>query len=182
MLQIDVQMTPEMWDEVNEVFIEPEIETLRLEHSLISLSKWESKWCKPFLSRDTHTREETLDYIRCMVLNENVEPDVFNHIVDEQILEIQQYINAPMTATTFPKDNKPKSPSPEFTTSELVYYWMNSFGIDMKCEEWHLNRLLTLIQIHETKNAPKKKMSMQDLMARNKARNAANKKFFKSRR
>lgn len=183
MLQLSIPIGLEGWDEVKEEFIEPEIKTIRLEHSLISLSKWESKWHKPFLSRDKHTYEETLDYIRCMTITQNVNPEVYNHITDDIIKQVDEYINDPMTATTFPEDpNKSKSPSVETTTSELVYYWMTSFNIPKECETWHFNRLMTLIKICEVKNAPKKKMSMKDIMSRNKARNEANKKFFKSKR
>ena len=181
MLQLTIPISPEGWDEVKEEFIEPVTKTIRLEHSLVSLSKWESKWHKPFLTNDKHSYEETLDYIRCMTITQNVDPDVYNHIDDDLIRQVDAYINDPMTATTFPKDDKPTSPAIEITTSELIYYWMSSFNIPIECQTWHLNRLMTFIRICEVKNAPKKKRSIHDIMSRNKARNEANKKFFKSK-
>ena len=132
----------EMWDEVNEEFIYVEEQTLRLEHSLVSLSKWESKWCKPFLTKENKTIEETIDYIRCMTITQNVDPKVYNCITNEQINQVNQYIEAPMTATWFSKDKNTKT-SREQITSELIYYWMISLGIPFECQKWHLNRLLT---------------------------------------
>lgn len=182
MLRLEITISPEGWDPVKEEFVDPETKTLQLEHSLVSLSKWESKWHKPFLSKDKHTDEETVDYIRCMTITQNVDPEVYTHITDEQILQVNEYINNPMTATTFPKERKGGQVSNEQTTSELIYYWMVSFNIPAEYQKWHLNRLLTLIKVCEVKNAPNKKMSQHDIMAQNKARNAANKRFFSNRR
>ena len=173
MLEITIPAN-ECWDERTQTFVIIKEQTLRLEHSLVSLSKWESKWCKSFFSREDKTYEETIDYIRCMTLNTYVEPDVYNYLTDENIKQIGDYISAPMTATTF-SDNK-KGGSREQITSELIYYWMVSFNIPFECQKWHLNRLLTLIRICEIKNQPPKKMSKSQIASRNAALNAARRK------
>jgi hypothetical protein len=177
MLRIAVPVGPEEWDEEKEEFINPKIQTLQLEHSLVSLSKWESKWCKPFLSSKEKTIEETMDYIKCMTITQNVDPDLYNHLTAENIEKINQYIYAPMTATTF-SDGKTNKPNREIITSELVYYWMVALNIPFECQKWHLNRLLTLIRICNVKNEPPKKMSKRDVMSRNAALNAARRKQF----
>lgn len=172
MLRISVPISPEGWDEEKQEFVEPRTQTLQLEHSLVSLSKWESKWCKPFLSSNEKTYEETVDYIRCMTLTQNVDPDVYNHLTQKNIEEINKYIYAPMTATTFSEDKRGKS-NREIVTSELVYYWMIALNIPFECQKWHLNRLLTLIKVCNIKNAPPKKMSKRSIMGRNAALNEA---------
>ena len=101
MLRIEIPISPEGWDEEKQEFVEPKIQTLQLEHSLVSLSKWESKWCKPFFSTTDKTYEEVLDYIKCMTLTQNVKPEIYNYLTEKNITEITDYINAPMTATTF---------------------------------------------------------------------------------
>lgn len=175
MLQITVPVSPEGWDEKKQEFIEPKVQILQLEHSLISLSKWESKWCKPFLSSKEKTSEETMDYIKCMTITQNVDPDVYNHLTAKNIEDINNYIYAPMTATTFSEDRNGKS-NREIITSELVYYWMVALQIPFECQKWHLNRLLTLIRVCNVKNQPPKKMSKRDVMSRNAALNAARRK------
>ena len=175
MLQLTILLGPERWDEMNEIFIEPKKQVLQLEHSLVSISKWESKWCKPFLSKDVMTVEETIDYIRCMTLTQNVNPDVYNHITNENIRQVNEYIESPMTATWFTEEKNGKRSS-EQVTNELVYYWMTVLNIPFECQKWHFNRLLTLIRICNIKNQPPKKMSKKDIMSRNAALNAARKK------
>ena len=177
MLPIIVPLTPEEWDEKTEEFIAPKTQTLLLEHSLVSLSKWESKWCKPFLSSSDKTNEETLDYIKCMTITQNVDPDVYNHLTHENISQIDQYIYAPMTATTF-REDKTKRVNNQIITSELVYSWMVALNIPFECQKWHLNRLLTLIRVCEVNMQPPKKMSKRDVMSRNAALNAARRKQF----
>ena len=176
MLRLEIQMTPEKWDEKNEVFIEPKIQVLNLEHSLVSLSKWESKWCKPFITKQDKTVEETIDYIKCMTLTQNVSPDVYTHLTNQNIDQVNKYINAPMTATWFSEDKKNASTNREQITSELIYYWMITLGIPFECQKWHLNRLLTLIRVCDVKNQPKKKMSKKEIISRNRALNEARKK------
>lgn len=172
MLQLVVPMEPEMWDEVNEVFIPPKTVVLQLEHSLVSLSKWESKWCKPFLSNKGLTDEESLDYIKCMVISKNVNPEVFDHFTKDNVKAVIDYINAPMTATTFSKESNGKT-NKEIVTSELIYYWMIAYNIPSEYQKWHLNRLLTLIRVCGIKNAPPKKMGKGEIMRNNAALNAA---------
>ena len=171
MLQIVIP-GQEFWDEQKQEFINTKEQVLQLEHSLISLSKWEAKWCKVFLSKQEKTQEETIDYIKCMTITPNVDPEVYNNLTRENIKEIEDYIAAPMTATYFSSDNAGKS-SREQVTSELIYYWMIALNIPFECQKWHLNRLLTLIKVCNIKNQPPKKMSKREIMSRNAALNAA---------
>lgn len=180
MLQILVPTTVESWDEEKEEFITPKYQVLQLEHSLVSLSKWESKWCKPFFDRKEKSVEETLDYIKCMTITQNVNPEVYNNLTQENINAINKYIEAPMTATTF-SDNHKGSGSREIVTSELVYYWMVALNIPFECQKWHLNRLLTLIRVCNVKNQPPKKMSRREALSRNHALNAARRKQLNTR-
>ncbi len=169
----------EQYDPVNNEFIETKEQTLVLEHSLVSVSKWEAKWHKPFITKEKKTLEETLDYIKCMTITQNVDPNVYDFIDNKLIQEIYDYIDDSMTATTFSKDNSP--PSREIITSELIYYWMISLNIPVEFQKWHLNRLLTLIKVCSIKNAPPKKMSKRELMSRNRSLNAARRRSLNSR-
>ena len=162
-------------DEKQEFVCIAKEQTLQLEHSLVSLSKWESKWHKPFISKEEKTVEETIDYIKCMTMTQNVDSNVYNRLTRSNVEEINKYIDNPMTATTFYGDTQ-KGGSKETITSELIYYWMISLNIPMECQKWHLNRLLTLIRVCNIKNAPPKKMSKREIMSRNAALNAARKK------
>lgn len=177
MLRIKIPISPEGWDEKKQEFVEPKFQVLQLEHSLVSLSKWESKWCKPFLSKRDKTNEETLDYIKCMTLTQNVKPETYNRLTNDHVKQIYEYINAPMTATTFVEDKRTKG-SNEQTTAELIYYWMIALNIPLECQKWHLNRLLTLIRVCNIKNQPPKKMSRKEILSRNKALNEARRKQF----
>ena len=172
MLQITVPAV-EGWDESKQEFVNLKEQTLRLEHSLVSLSKWESKWCKSFFSKKEKTYEETLDYIKCMTLTQNVDPDVYTRLTRANVMEINKYIEAPMTATYFSEDKSSGGGGREQVTSELIYYWMIALNIPPEYQKWHLNRLLTLIRVCEIKNQPPKKMSKGELMRRNSAINAA---------
>lgn len=172
MLKIKIPSV-EAYDEKNNLFINIPETDLQLEHSLVSISKWESKWCKPFLTKDPKTNEELIDYIKCMTLTQNVNPDVYRFMPNNILEKINKYIEAPMTATTF-REEKNKQ-SREIITSEIIYYWMVSFNIPFECQKWHLNRLLTLIRVCSVKNAPQKKMSAREIMARNKALNKSRK-------
>lgn len=171
MLQLLVPISPEGWDEEREEFVEAKAETLQLEHSLVSLSKWESRWNKPFLSKTEKTSEEILDYIKCMTIPTEVDTVVYQKLTTKHYEQINSYISAPMTATTF-YDDKHNKNSRETITSELVYYWMVALQIPFECQYWHLNRLLTLIRVCNVKNAPPKKQSKSDIMRRNAALNA----------
>ena len=179
MLEIIVPET-ELWDEARQEFIYIDRTTLKLEHSLVSLSKWESKWQKPFLVKDPKTNEEMFDYIRCMCLNKAVDPKIFNALTPDNINAINKYINNLMTATTVNKDKK-NGINREIVTSELIYYWMIALNIPFACHTWHLNRLLTLIEVCNVKNAPPKKYSKRELMSRNAALNKARRQKYNSK-
>ena len=167
----------EFWDESTETFIVMKGQTLRLEHSLVSISKWESKWHKPFLSDKEKTTEETIDYIKCMTLTQNVNPDIYNRINQEHITKIKQYIEDPMTATTINR-TKNGRPNREQVTAELIYYWMIALNIPVEFQKWHLNKLLMLVEVCNIKNQPPKKMGKKELMSRNAQLNAARKAQF----
>ena len=172
MLQVTVPAR-EMFDEETNTFYTTPRTVLNLEHSLLSLKKWESKWKIPFLSTNDKTIEQSIDYIRCMTLNQNVDPLVYQNITPIIMLEVQEYINDPMSATTF-KENKTTSRK-QIVTSEIIYYWMVSYQIPFETQKWHLNQLLALIHVCENKNAPKKNMSRREIMAQNRALNEARK-------
>lgn len=178
MLQITIPAI-EQWDEQKQEFIQTKGQTLQMEHSLVSLSKWESKWNIPFLSKGEKTYEQTLDYIKCMTITPNVDSDVYNGLTSEHIEQINKYIEAPMTATTF-TDNKNGKGNREIITAELIYYWMISLNIPFECRKWHLNSLLTLIRVCNVKNAPPKKMSKRATVNQYAQLNAARRKQFSS--
>lgn len=180
MLQITIPIGPEGWDEVKEEFVKPEEKTLQLEHSLVSLSKWESKWCKAFLTKKKKTDEEVLDYIKCMTITRNVDPDIYDYLTNKNISEIEEYIEAPMTATVVREMNNGK-PNREVVTSELIYYWMLTLGIPFECEKWHINRLLTLIKVCNAKNSKPTKRSQGQIIRDYAAINEANKKKFNTK-
>ena len=178
MLRITIP-SAELWDANKQEFVYTKEQTLLLEHSLVSLSKWESKWCKPFLTNGTKTVEETIDYVRCMTLTQNVDPDVYRYLTNENVEQINKYIEAPMTATWFAEDPTAK-PNREVITAELIYYWMIALQIPFECQKWHLNKLFTLIRVCNIKNQPPKKMSKRDIASRNAALNAARRKKLNS--
>ena len=167
----------ELFDEVRNEFIFVKEQKLTLEHSLLSLSKWESKWHKPFLSKKEKTREETLDYLRCMTIN-SVDEEVYACLTPKMIERVDAYIGDSMTATTF---SDKKRPSHETITAELIYYWMVALNIPFECQKWHLNRLLTLVEVCSIKNQHPKKMSPRAIMQRNAALNASRRKALHSK-
>lgn len=166
----------EFYDEKHEVFVKLKELSINVEHSLISISKWESKYHKPFLDKKEWTEEETLDYIRCMTMNHSVPDYAYYLITPEQAEEIRRYIENPMSASIVP-DMKQGRVGREIVTSELIYYWMVSLQIPLECEKWHLNRLLMLVKVCNYKNAPPKKRSKNDVLKQqrniNEARKAA---------
>lgn len=173
MLQVVVPSS-EYYDEVKNEFIPVKGQVLQLEHSLVSISKWEAKWKKPFLTNDQKSSEEVLDYIKCMTLTQNVNPMIYYSIPSGALKEILDYISDPMSATVIRESNVgPKSRRSETVTSELIYYWMVALQIPFECQKWHFNRLMNLIRICEIKNTPPKKRSQADIMRSNTALNNA---------
>lgn len=170
----------ESWDEQKEMFVEtaPE-QVLQLEHSLVSISKWESKWKKPFMTKKEKTYEETMDYIKCMTITQNVKDETYDRLTLTNINTINDYIKDEMTATTFNSLQQPGSR--ETITSELVYYWIISLNIPMECQKWHINRLLTLIRVCNVKNTPPKKMNKREIASRYASLNAARRQQLNSR-
>jgi len=180
MLTIDVPSV-EIFNPSTNEFIQVEGKSLSFEHSLVSVSKWESKWHKPFFGVEKKTKEEVLDYIRCMTLTKNVDPRIYYGLTGDHIRTIEAYIDDPMTATTFTdnrKDAKPKAfgKNKKIITAEIIYYWMIAYNIPMECQKWHLNRLLTLVHVLDIKNQPNKKMGKKELYDRNRKLNAARRK------
>ena len=170
----------EQYDEAKNCFITTKEQSLRLEHSLVSLSKWETKWHKPYLSKQPKTVLEQIDYIRCMTLTQNVDPNVYTAITPRILEQVNAYINDPMTATTIRNRRNGRS-SNEIATAEVIYYWMISNQIPVEFQKWHLNRLMTLINVCSLKNGPQKKMSQKEIFAQNRALNAARRKRGRTR-
>jgi hypothetical protein len=162
MLRLKV-VTAEGYDETIGKFVEGDYVVLELEHSLASVSKWESKWEIPFLGSDKKTNEQVLDYVRMMFSGAEFPEELVPFLNKKNYDDINAYINAKMTATTFREMKQPASK--EIVTSELVYYWMIALGIPFECEHWHLNRLLTLIKVCNIKNQKQTKMTRQEQMA-----------------
>ena len=146
-----------MWDQANERFVKIGVSELHLEHSLDSISKWEGKWKKPFFSREEKTAEETLDYIKCMTLDENVNDAVYQLLTPEMGEAIGSYISDPMTATTF--TDRQTHRSREIVTAEIIYFNMVAYNIPPEYAFWHINKLLALIRVCSIKNGGEKKMS-----------------------
>lgn len=149
----------ELWDDEAEKFIYLDDTVLQFEHSLVSLSKWEAKYHKLFLTPEKKTDEEMLGYVEAMLITPNVDRSVLNNLNEEQVRSIDDYINDPMTGTTISQlpQNGPKSS--ERISAELIYFWMSQYQIDYECRHWHLNQLFTLIKIHHAKSQKPKKMS-----------------------
>ena len=171
------------WIEIPEIELYNELTTeiisykgckFKIEHSLVSVSKWESTWKKPFLHTELN-REEWIDYIRCMTITQNVDPMAYKLIPNKLLKEIQDYVMEQKTATVI-KDTGGKKRNGQLVTSELIYFWMASYNIPFECEKWHLSRLLTLIQVCSIESAPKKKMTKNEVYERQRAINRARRK------
>lgn len=175
MLSITIPAT-ELWDETQEAFVSVKEQTLRLEHSLVSLSKWESKHRKSFISNKDKTAEEVLDYVKCMTITQNVDPIVYSCLTRANVDEINEYIALPMTAVYFPDDPNGGRTSGDKVTAELIYYWMIAQNIPFECEKWHLNKLIALIRVCSMKNSGGQSMSKSDIYSRNRTLNAARRK------
>lgn len=176
----------ELWDESREVLVTIKKDReLSLEHSLVSLSKWESKWRKPFLSPEAKTQDEIRDYFRCMIINEDkdIEDEIGYAFTNEDMIKVQNYIDTPQTATSFPEEKNSEPRSNELMTSELIYYYLGQ----MQCpfiptENWHLSRVMTLIRIASFKNKPEKKLSYNDSVQQCEDINERNKRYFEEMR
>lgn len=173
MIKITIPEINELWDPRIEEFVTIKGCTITLEHSLISLDKWETKWHKPYLSREEKSEEEAVDYIRCMTLEKDVDPNVYYYIPEEEAKRIKEYIENPMTATTFEDLSDDHKANNEIITAEIFYFMMIQFGIPMEFRKWHLNKLLTLIKVCEIKtDTNQKKMSINETLINNKIENA----------
>lgn len=171
----------ECFDARTNTFVYTKAQTLQLEHSLVSLSKWESKWKKPFLEqKDTKTEEQMRDYIRCMTITQNVDPNVYMCLTMDNLKAINEYIDDSHTATWFSEDRSPKGPR-KIVTAEIIYHWMIALQIPESYQKWHLNRLLTLIRVCNIENTPPKKMSKSDIYKHNRALNASRRRATHSR-
>ncbi|MDD3040079.1 hypothetical protein [Bacteroides sp.] len=159
----------ELYDESLEMFVNIRERSLQLEHSLVSLSKWEQQWNKPFLTKTKKTPEESTDYIRCMTMTQNVDPEVYKFITNDILEQVSQYIEKTMTATIFSETEK--TINKEVITAEVIYYWMIALNIPFECQKWHLDRLLTLINVCNIKNQPKKKVNKKQIIDRNRRLN-----------
>lgn len=177
MLQITIPENEFFNDSTGE-FISIRKTTLRLEHSLLSLSKWEAKWHVPFLTEKEKTQEQCIDYIRCMTITPNVDPMVYLGLTKENFDAVNNYIDDPATATTIKETRK--SRSREIVTSEIIYYWMVSLNIPFECEKWNLNRLIMLVRVCSIKNEPPKKANRRDLYVRNNMLNQQRRKMLNS--
>lgn len=180
MLNLPIEET-ELYDDELEEFVVIKPIVLHLEHSLVSISKWESKWRKPFL--DPHaqrTLQENRDYVQCMTMNQHVDPAVYFALTNQDYQAVADYINSSQTATWFSNNNS-GAPSREIVTSELLYFQMVNFGIPFECQKWHLSRLLALIRICAIKNSPESKMSHAEILNANRKLNEARRKAARSR-
>lgn len=176
----------EYFDEITNEFIYVKGKSIVLEHSLLSISKWESKWKKPFpgyqpenvakINNIKFTPEEFIDYLKCMCITQNVDERIFTYLPGDILYKIKAYMEDPMTATTFKKLPGGSRSSNKIVTNELVYFWMASYRIPFEAAKWHINRLLTLINIASVENAPKKKMSSKEVADQHRAVNAARRK------
>ena len=185
MLEITIPKT-EAFDENSNRFIHIPETKLRLEHSLLSVRRWEAKYHKPFLNREAidsskltpveerEYNEELIEYIRCMTMDKVPDPKVYYAIPASEMKKINEYIQSPMTAHIEKRQPNRSGRRRETITAELIYYWMIQFGIPFECERWHLNQLLALIDVcseeankQASKNGYGKKMSRQEIYAQN---------------
>lgn len=172
----------ELWDPVEELFYYPKKQEITIEHSLVSLSKWESKWKTYFVGNTDITVAQFVDYVRCMTITQNVDPELYKCLYNDPdtIKKIADYMADPMTATTINEAALKLSGgnrliSSKRTTSELIYYWMTALNIPFECQKWHLNRLLTLIKVASIESQPPKKMGKADAMRQQSSINAMRK-------
>lgn len=171
----------ELWDPLKEEFITVKDQTILMEHSLLSVDKWESKWKKPYLSSDDKTPIEVIDYLRCMTITKDVSPYAYYAIPSDELKRIEAYIKDPMTATTIRDTRDVRGRKREIITSEIIYWQMTQLNIPMEWERRHLNKLLTLIQVGAIKSQPPKNMSKKDIAKQNRSLNAARRAKYHTR-
>ena len=171
----------ELWDEKNEQFIHIKGATLTLEHSLVSISKWEARWKKPFLGSAAKTKEESLDYVRCMTLTQNVDPDIYRNLDNRSMDLVNRYISENQTATWFSDKTGKKNSKKKTITSEVIYGWMVSLNIPFECQKWHLSRLLTLIHVCDVNNSSSNKLDKKQSALQRNALNAKRRKAHHSK-
>ena len=170
----------ELYMSESNTFITVREHKLKLEHSLMSIYKWESKWHKSFINTTDKSVDETVHYVKCMTITQNVDPLVYKCLTTENFRLINDYINDPMTATTFSDDQKQKK-NRKIITAEVIYARMLMAGIPLECEKWHLNKLLTLLRVCESYQSPPKKMNRNEMISQRKALNAARRKKYNSK-
>lgn len=174
----------EFWDEKKEEFVYSDSVTLKLEHSLVSISKWEAKHHKAFLSKKNQvamTKDEFIDYVRCMTISQNIEDDAYERLTNDNFKSINAYLNDPMSATQFPSGSSPKGGGGDVKTSEVIYYEMIMLGVPFECQKWHLNRLLKLIEVCSRKSGTSKHMSQSDIMRNNTRINAQRRNKYRTK-
>lgn len=185
MIEVTIPDYNDIFDERTSTFSSVKGRTLQLEHSLLSIKKWEAKWHKPFLKKDSNrTHEELIDYIRCMTLTPHVDPKIYEYIPKEEFERIIAYIQDPMTATWFSNKNKNQvgGSRGEIVTAEVIYAWMVILRIPVEFEKWHLNQLMTLIRVVNSKmSSNENKMTKRDVLRQNAAINEARKARLKSK-
>lgn len=170
----------EFFDETGSRFVKMEGGSFEIEHSLAAVAKWEARHGTPFFSMTDKTADESVDYIRCMTVTPDVNPDLYNRIDNELMAKINDYIATKQTATTIKMRAGLKKKS-EIITAEVVYYWMITLGIPSEYDQWHMNRLFTLIEVFNDKSGPQKKMKQKDILAQNRALNEARKTKYKTK-
>lgn len=180
MLRIEVPAF-EYYDERTSEFTQHKGAVLVLEHSLLSVSQWEAKWKKSFFLPEKKTHAQSIDYVRCMTINKDVNPLVYTRLKKSDFDKINAYIDDPMTATVITDNTKVPKHKNETITSEIIYWEMTEFNIPFECQKWHLNRLITLIRVCSIKNTPPKKMTNKDILAQNRALNMARRNKSRSR-
>lgn len=173
-----------LWNEKDQEFVTISPYTIKIEHSLLSIRKWESKWHKPFMTQTQKTQAEQKDYVRCMTIGYELPEEVYATLDAQEMNEVFTYMNEPMTATWFSENDQKQAKSKmgsETVTYEIVYYWMSKLNIPYDCEKWHINSLMTLIKVSMLKEQPSKKMSKRDVMSQNRALNEQRKAKMKSK-
>lgn len=165
----------ELFDERTSMFVNTEEIELQMEHSLVTLSEWESKWEQPFLKPEPKTTEQTYSYLQIMVRNRNVSIEEIKRLPDSEIEKINDYIESKMTATWFNEMASSRPASREMVTNELIYHWMVALNVPWEAEHWHLNRLITLLRVIDAKNQKPKKMPRNEQLARQRELNAQRK-------